>query len=257
MPLDRILLIIPTRDRLWRLLESLSSIARTQTGLCDILIVWDGPDQRIVTIDSGPSSPQIMTRRNPVQLDMAPTYDKWARLWSPRYRCIGFGSDDFIFETPGWDRVLLDHLRSHPLAVMYGDDGLASENLCTTAWVDTDIIQGLGFASPPDLKHICFDNAWMAIGRGLGTIRYFPELKITHKHFQRDANLTDGSYLKSNSSFRIWQDTIVYDDFVTNRLPDLLRECFGVVPVDEWGGRDQLFKVEGEQVTEVMPVGSV
>jgi hypothetical protein len=53
--------------------------------------------------------------------------------------------------------------------------------------------------APPGFRHLFVDNAWKAIGEALGTLRYFPDLRVTHLHPHAGHGEWDSTYAEANS----------------------------------------------------------
>ena len=84
-------------------------------------------------------------------------------------------NDDILFQTPLWDTTLA---KKHTIS--YGDDGLQHENLPTFPMIDGDFVRALGWLQMPTLHRYAGDCVWKFIGENTGTLRYVPEVKITH-----------------------------------------------------------------------------
>lgn len=110
---------------------------------------------------------------------------------------LGFVGDDHLFETEGWDTFLIECFT--PMGIAYGDDGHQHANLPTAVFMDADIVRRLGWMAPPELQHLYVDNAWKALGEALGTLRYYPEIRITHLHPHAGLAEWDETYAESNA----------------------------------------------------------
>lgn len=95
---------------------------------------------------------------------------------NPDYDFYFMANDDIIFETPLWDISLTNKGK-----ISYGSDGIQNNNLCTFPMIDGDIVRALGWLQMPTLNRYCGDTIWNFIGRQCGIIKYFPDVKITHK----------------------------------------------------------------------------
>jgi hypothetical protein len=131
---------------------------------------------------------------------------------------IAYMGDDHRPITHGWDTAYLKALREQHTGIVYGNDEIQGENLCTQVAITTDIIATLGFVAPPVLTHLYCDNFWLDLGRGADCIQYLPDVIITHRHPSTGAVAWDESYLESNSAERYAADQAAYHAYVQDGL---------------------------------------
>lgn len=94
----------------------------------------------------------------------------------------GFMGDDHWPVTPGWDVSLVEALRELGAGLVYGNDLHHGERLPTAVAMTADIPRALGYLAPPTFRHLYVDNYWLELGRGVGAIRYLPDVVIEHRH---------------------------------------------------------------------------
>lgn len=159
-------------------------------------------------------------RRNMVQtLNQAATYE----ASDDHVGILGFVGDDHLFETQGWDELLLASFE--PNMIAYGDDGHQGANLPTAVFMDADIVRTLGWMAPPGFRHLFVDNAWRALGERLGTLKYLPDLRITHLHPHAGRAEWDATYAEANSPETNSHDRWEFDRWIGaehNGLPTAL-----------------------------------
>lgn len=159
-------------------------------------------------------------RRNMVQtLNQAATYE----ASDDHVGILGFVGDDHLFETQGWDEMLIDALE--PNMIAYGDDGHQGANLPTAVFMDANIVRTLGWMAPPGFRHLFVDNAWRALGERLGTLRYLPDLRVTHLHPHAGRAEWDATYAEANSPETDSHDRWEFDRWLSaehNGLPSAL-----------------------------------
>jgi hypothetical protein len=215
----KILMILPTRGRPARLLEAVASFERTQTGFADLLLVCNANDPELVTVrtQNQESRCHIMTIVGP-QLGMVPEFSNHAMAFAEQYEMIGLAANDLIFETKGWDAMVLQAEKGQP-SVVYGNDLIQGRDLGTHPFFSTSIIRQLGYAGPPGLKHLYLDSSWMAIGRAINRLIYLPQVITRHVHGSVHTELWDEGYAFANSPTMCAEDKATYENFVKSVLP--------------------------------------
>lgn len=149
----------------------------------------------------------------------------YAPMIAPAYDIIGWLGDDNICRTPHWDRMIAEAML--PLGVVYGDDLFQRERLATAAFVDTRIVQHLGWMAPPGVDHLYVDNTWMSIGEHLGTLTYLPDVVIEHAHPFAAKALSDAVYAAANSQERYEHDRAAFEAWRDERMA---ADLAGLVP---------------------------
>jgi hypothetical protein len=81
----------------------------------------------------------------------------------------------------------------------YGNDLFQGEQLVTSPFIRADIPRRLGWYGLPAVEHLFVDNAWGDIGRGLGVLRYMPEMVIEHLHPLAGKAEWDEGYERANN----------------------------------------------------------
>ena len=121
---------------------------------------------------------------------------------------MGHVGDDHLFRTPGWDESVEAALAEPGIA--YGNDLLQGEELPTAVFMSVIIPKTLGWYALPGTKHLYIDNAWKALGEGLGAIHYLPEVIIEHMHPAAGKAPTDAGYELWNSEATVQHDRAVF-----------------------------------------------
>ncbi len=124
----------------------------------------------------------------------------------------GSAGDDHRFETVGWDAKVTEALGKPGVA--YGDDKFQGENLPTAAFVSAEIVATLGWFALPVCDHMYIDDAWKAIGQGIDSLHYLPDVIIEHLHFAANKGTMDESYKKTNSPSQVEKDKLAYRGWV-------------------------------------------
>lgn len=129
---------------------------------------------------------------------------------------VGFLGDDHMPRTVGWDAAYLDALREMGTGVVYGNDLLQGERLPTQVAMTTNIVQSLGWMTPPGLAHLFLDNWWLDLGRAAGCIRYLPDVIVEHRHPVAGKAAWDDGYARVNDGSMYQRDGQAYADFVSS-----------------------------------------
>ena len=127
-------------------------------------------------------------------------------------------SDDMVFLTPGWDRILLEALEDlGGSGWVYPDDKRRTD--IPEIWmVSSDVVKALGWFVPPCLGHFYVDNAVAELGKRAGLIRYCPEAVIEHRHYSvTKGQRRDRTYAEAEKkfgaadllAFRQWQSDVL------------------------------------------------
>lgn len=144
------------------------------------------------------------------------------RFWD-QTDILGHVGDDHRFRTPGWDRMVQDALVTPGIA--YGDDLFQGEKLVSGGcFISTSIVRALGWYALPTCRHLFIDNAWGDLGRGLGALRWLPEMVIEHVHPAAGKGEWDDMYRAYNSGEMFAHDRAAYETWVRDSMAsDLAR----------------------------------
>lgn len=113
---------------------------------------------------------------------LGPTLNHYALEHVTTFDILGFMGDDHLPQTPGWDVMLSQPLRSTGLGISYGNDLVQRENLPTAVMLTSNIVSCLGYMAPPQLMHMYLDNFWRDLGRNTDTLTYVPDAVVQHVH---------------------------------------------------------------------------
>ena len=109
---------------------------------------------------------------------------------SGAYDYVGWIADDNRFETEGWDAQVIAALEATVRGgVVYGNDVVSPGSKPSHVFMDALIPRALGWFLHPQLKSTFFDDVWEQIGRGLGTLRYLPDVRVNHLYVEKDNSL--------------------------------------------------------------------
>jgi hypothetical protein len=175
-----LLVMVPTRGRraqCERLLESF-----TETATCaDLLFIIDGDDQDTYEgMDWGPASSAVLDPRD----YLTGKLNKTAMAMAELYPVLAWFGDDCVFETEGWDRLLLATLKDDLAGTgwVYPDDKRRSD--VPEHWMcSSDVVRELGWFAPPYVQHYYMDNIVAELGKRAGLIRWCPQAVVRHEHY--------------------------------------------------------------------------
>lgn len=128
---------------------------------------------------------------------------------------LAFLGDDFNPRTPGWDLKIEQQVAdAGGTAIVYGNDLLQKERLCTAWFVSLDIVHTLGHLAPRELRHLYVDNFWMDLGKGADCLYYLPDVILEHMHPDAGKAEWDATYQQNNNSRSAAIDRAAYQQFV-------------------------------------------
>jgi hypothetical protein len=216
-----LLVIVPSRGRPESIAALCSAWGKTaEGGLADLLICIDTddpaePDYLDVALEEG-AMLTIRTRDG-----FAPRLSAEAVQWAPRYRMLASWGDDHRPRTAGWDRTIVDELERLGSGFVYTNDLIQGENLPTACAMTSDVVEALGWMTPPGFQHLFVDNVWLTLGRTWGRITYLPDVVVEHCHPIAGTADWDDLYREGNSHavevadgdlFEKWRLTEMDDD---------------------------------------------
>lgn len=123
---------------------------------------------------------------------------------------LGFAGDDHLPRTPGWAATMLAALRDMDTGVVYGDDLLQGERLCTSWAMTSDIVRTLGRMVPAPVEHMYCDNSVMDVAKLAGCLRYLPAVVIEHVHPLAGKAEWDEGYRHVNRREQYRADELAY-----------------------------------------------
>ncbi|MEV6854716.1 hypothetical protein AB0M89_13015 [Streptomyces microflavus] len=214
---DDLLVIIPTRGRP----QAVMALVRAwhDTGAtADLLFAVDNDDPELdaykreaAKFMKGGQVRFVYGRR----LRLCGTLNAQAVRAAKKYRYLAFMGDDHRPRTAGWDERIRICLSGGP-GVVYGNDLLMGERMPTAVAMTSDIVQTLGYFSPPALVHLCLDLCWLDWGKGMGRITYLDDMVIEHLHPAAEKAEVDQGYEECNSPEQVSADSTAYYDYRDN-----------------------------------------
>ncbi len=211
-----LLVIVPSRGRPANAVRLAEAFAETCTADTRLWFAVDDDDstvERYTTGDKlwncGPWRPMV-SKLNGVAAYLANDYAPFA---------LAFMGDDHLPRTNGWDSLMLAALREMGTGVVYGDDLLQRERLCTAWAMTSDIVRALGRMVPAPVDHMYCDNSVMELARAAGCLRYLPDVVIEHMHPLAGKAESDEGYVRVNSPQRFAIDEARFRTWMVDGLP--------------------------------------
>jgi hypothetical protein len=193
------LVILPSRSRPENVARCINAL-KENSLISDFCVAIDD-DQS----DLYPRLDGVIYEVNP-RLRVNGTLNLVAIKYAKKYKTICFIGDDHLVKSKNWDQSLAEPINTKGYGISYGNDLLQGQNLPTAAMMSTNIIEILGFMSPPQLIHLFIDNFWMVLGLNIGSLYYFEDVIIEHLHpYAGKAEIDDG-YIDANSTERVSAD---------------------------------------------------
>lgn len=184
---DKILIIIPTKNRLNDFKIFAESWSATTEGLSDVVVGIDTGD---TTYDEMRSYPFIFEEVSPKPFLYI--LNELAVKYASKYKYIAFFEDDVNFVTNGWETTFINAMKSiGDYAIVWGDDLLNHDYIVGVPFIDSKIVEVLGYMTPPEIKYLWADHFWVQLGDAMGTLRYFPEVIIEHRHYSTGKRVKD------------------------------------------------------------------
>jgi hypothetical protein len=213
-----LLVIVPSRGRP----GSVASVVRCWdvTGgweHADLMFAIDGDDPTVTWYRA--ALPHAAAAFEvPVWQPMVPKLNAAAVDRAADYFALAFMGDDHRPRTPGWAGAMLAALRDMGSGVVYGDDLLQGERLCTSWAMTSDVFRALGRMGPAPVEHMYCDNAVMTLASSAGCLRYLPEVVIEHCHPLAGKAEWDSGYARVNRAEQYQADRVAYDGWLAGQL---------------------------------------
>lgn len=218
--MNKILILLPTRERLKNTQEAIESWLNTRTlGRSELVLGLDNDDPNLERYKNE-------LKHYPVyfsigdRIRMCPTVNRLVREY-PQYKYYCFIGDDNRFRTKGWDQAMIDKLEKAGGGVAYGDDKLQGETLASAFVISKNLITLQGYLAYPKLVHMCVDNQVMILARTFEKLFYMPEIVIEHMHFTAGKSEKDALYASVNNTAVVTQDQKYLEEWRKNELPKI------------------------------------
>jgi len=218
---ERILWIVPSRNRPAKLERFLNSWIATTSGLADMLIALDDNDTSCDHLFA--KFPTVTWEKNSkVEGDsFLAILNRVAIRYVDQYSYLAFSEDDCVFHTPNYEARFISKMQElGKNAIVYGDDMINKKHLIYFPIMNSSIVKRLGYMVPTTLRCMYADNFWRDMGKRLETVYRFDDVKIQHLHYTREDSEEDEISIDINNSQS--QDAIAYQEYLnTSFLADM------------------------------------
>lgn len=217
---DDLLVIVPTRGRPQAVPEIMQAWDDTE-ATADVLFCVDKDDPELAAYKAHAKTYADDARVRFVfwaRKRLCGTLNQAAVKNASAYRFLAFLGDDHrprVADRP-WDERFRECLSGGGPGLVYGNDLLMGEQMPTAVAMTSDIVQTLGYFSPPVLVHLCLDLCWLDWGRRLGRITYLDDVVIEHMHPAAGKAQVDQGYEECNSPDQVGADGAAYYDYRDN-----------------------------------------
>jgi hypothetical protein len=180
MKQDKILIILPTKNRLKDFEIFAESWVKTTEGKSDVLVAINFDDNTYDDIKE--KYPFIYEKVNPGSV--LEILNQMSVKYSKEYKYISFMEDDCNFVTEKWETSFINKLKDiGDYGIVWGDDLVNRDYIVGLPFLDSKIIDVLGYMSPPEIKYLWVDHFWKKLGADLGTLFYFSNIIVEHRHY--------------------------------------------------------------------------
>jgi hypothetical protein len=207
-----ILIIVPSRERpknAYRLLKTIKDV--TTEGDFHITFAVDEDDP--TRWEYPPGHTQLVKGGS-----MVAALNEVAVVEAKHYPYLAFLGDDTLPHAGWYPQVLLT-LQAQKNSIVYGNDLMHGQGLPTSVFMDSNIVNTLGYMAPTGQKQLFVDNYWKALGDALGTLYYLNDVIIEHLHPIAGKAPSDASYEVAYSEDRWKNDEESFRNHMSNQFP--------------------------------------
>lgn len=180
MKKNKILVILPTKNRLEDFKIFADSWVKTTEGKSDVVVAINFDDTTYDDILS--DYPFIYERVSPS--NVLSILNTVATKYSKEYKYVSFIEDDCNFVTEGWETSFINKLEEiGDYGIVWGNDLVNRDYIVGIPFMDSKIVDVLGYMSPPEIKYLWPDHFWKQLGQDLGTLFYFSDIIVEHRHY--------------------------------------------------------------------------
>lgn len=214
-----LVVVVPSRGRPEAVTGLALAFANTCTAGTSLVVAIDTDDpSREVYHDGLRGLPNVGYIIEQPSGTMVTALNFAAAMASKDAYAVGFMGDDHFPRTYGWDNAYLEALRGLGTGIVYGNDLLQGHRLPTQCAMTSDIVQALGYMSPPELRHMYVDNFWRDLGNAADCLRYLPDVIVEHRHPVAGKAQMDEGYLRVNAPAVYEADEAAYAEYTRTRF---------------------------------------
>lgn len=184
-------LLIPSRGRYNRLLQTLQSVKDTVSDLNGV--------HAIIFLDEDDAHNygylQVLNHTTIIKGGQDILSKHWNNCFNyGKGRIVMHGADDIVFEGHGWDKVVEDFFSDNKIKLLYGKDGHQDKNCATHSFTLRMAADIVGYFLPPYFRADGNDIWLQAVYEKLGESYYDPSIITRHLHVNVDSKYDDDTY---------------------------------------------------------------
>jgi hypothetical protein len=188
-------LLFPSRKRAHRAAELCRSVARTaDQSKVEVVIRIDDDDERGPYIDAENGLLMVMLFWGPRQKYLSGTYNELYK--ASHGDIIGYLADDVTFATPGWDEIVREHFRQHPISLLADSSNPDDPgNVPMHGFVSRRAAEAVGYLLPGCFEHGYADRWMLDLYRRAGApVVFTNRYHIAHHHWHAEPGVFDEVY---------------------------------------------------------------
>jgi hypothetical protein len=182
----------------------------------ELLFITDGDDDSYADMDWGEATHAVLDPRE----SLTGKLNRTADAYIDSHDAMMFVGDDHVFETPGWDDIMLKMLETelNGTGMVYPND-MRRADVPEIIMISSDIVKTLGYFAESGQRHYYIDNCWSEVGRRANLIRYCPNAIVKHLHYSVCSETErDKTYIEAENAWGE-RDLQSYRYWLTNKMP--------------------------------------
>ena len=205
--------MLPTRKRPEMAAKCIDSFRETRgSDDTDLILIIDDDDdsyEAVTDVDK-----ITATRGN-----LITAVNAAASVLAEHYDALFLAADDLVFQTPGWDTLMLATLEGMGGTGIVFPDDKRRYDVPEHPLISADWVRELGHFAEPSLAHFYCDNAWAELGKRTGLIRFCPEAVIEHRHYSVCADTVHDETYKEAEEAHGAADLQAFQEWQASRMP--------------------------------------
>lgn len=195
--MTRLQIICPSRGRPERLKTMLDSFDATKSEGTDMIIYVADDDPKIKEYK------YYFPDRNIQFGDRLFISEVFNKFSADGHKYYGEVNDDHIYQTPGWDNILIDHIEKQGKGwgIACGWDmmqptpaGWLEQKKPSACIISGNIISTLGYMIHPCFQHLFIDDYFRELAIGIESLHFDPNVIIEHQHIFNKRVAPDAVY---------------------------------------------------------------
>lgn len=207
----RIIIVCPTRSRpkfASQLAQSFLDRPHSHSRL--VLVV---PQEQSELYPEIPGV-EILHHPLPGITGIVPPANVFAKTLSQQCDTLSVTGDDSLFRTDDWEARVIESRQSHWLC--YTNDLHQFNRLIGNYFVDSRVINALGWFWPPCFCQLYADNAWGEICKRIGNIEYLSDVVIEHIHPNAGKRPMDELTAAMNSADKYSESAAIFERYMSS-----------------------------------------